>query len=168
GRYFKIDGLPFMETEKAIPRLLDEMSMKGEGEKVFGVYFKEGKRYFLLTLKDEGIMDEIGPKGRSAKWRRLDVSVFQTIILRRLFDIENERESEKKILYIKDPQEAVRRADLEEGGIAFFLNPTKIRDVKEISFGGEMMPHKSTYFYPKPLTGLVINSFNPAYLPACR
>ena len=168
GRYFKIEGFPFIETDKDIPRLLDEMSLRGEREKVFGVYFKEGKRYYLLTLKDEGIMDEIGPKGRSAKWRRLDVSVFQTIILRRLFDIENERESEKKILYIKDPQEAVRRADLEEGGIAFFLNPTKIRDVKEISVGGEMMPHKSTYFYPKPLTGLVINSFNPAYLRACR
>ncbi len=168
GRYFKVEGFPVIETEKDIPRLLDEMSLRGEREKVFGVYFKEGKRYYLLTLKDEGVMDEIGPNGRSAKWRRLDVSVFQTIILRRLFEIENERESEKKILYIKDPQEAVRMADLEEGGITFFLNPTKIRDVREISAGGEMMPHKSTYFYPKPLTGLVINSFNPAYLPAYR
>lgn len=163
-RYFNIETLPFTDKDKEAAEILNEMLLRGERHKVFGVYFKGGRKYYLLTLRDEGIMDEIGPPDRSKRWRRLDASVFQTIILRELFDIQNEGESEKKILYIKDPQEAIRRANLEDGGISFFLNPTKIKDVKEVSVGGEMMPHKSTYFYPKPLTGLVINSFNPTNL----
>lgn len=156
-KYFNIEGLPFAGKDNGVVRMLNEMSLRGGRYKVFGVYLSGGMGYYLLTLKDEGIMDEIGPQERSKRWRRLDVSIFQIIILRELFDIQNERESEKKILYIKDPQDAIRKANLEDGGIAFFLNPAKIKDVSEISAAGEMMPHKSTYFYPKPLTGLVIN-----------
>jgi uncharacterized protein (DUF1015 family) len=49
---------------------------------------------------------------------------------------------------------AVARGD---GELAFLLNPSKVTEVKDVARVGDLMPHKSTYFYPKPLTGLVLN-----------
>jgi len=57
------------------------------------------------------------------------------------------------------PDEAVRLVESGEYGIAFFLKPTKINEIKNMALKGDMMPQKSTYFYPKLLTGLVINKF---------
>jgi uncharacterized protein (DUF1015 family) len=47
------------------------------------------------------------------------------------------------------------------GQIAFFLNPTKVYQVRDVSLAGETMPSKSTFFYPKLLSGLVINPLDP-------
>lgn len=47
-----------------------------------------------------------------------------------------------------------------DGELAVLLNPPKITEVKDVARAGDRMPHKSTYFYPKPLTGLVINTMD--------
>jgi uncharacterized protein (DUF1015 family) len=67
----------------------------------------------------------------------------------------------KKVVYFKDPTDAAAAVHSGEGQVAFFLNPTRVYQVRDVSLAGETMPSKSTFFYPKLLTGLVINPLDP-------
>jgi uncharacterized protein (DUF1015 family) len=67
----------------------------------------------------------------------------------------------KQVLYFKEPAEAASAVQSGMGQIAFFLNPTKVYQVRDVSLAGETMPSKSTFFYPKLLSGLVINPLEP-------
>jgi uncharacterized protein (DUF1015 family) len=66
---------------------------------------------------------------------------------------------QEAILYTKDDHEALDWVGRGKGTGALLLNATKVREVQAVATAGERMPHKSTYFFPKPLTGLVINVF---------
>ncbi|UCH12545.1 MAG: DUF1015 family protein, partial [Candidatus Omnitrophota bacterium] len=72
---------------------------------------------------------------------------------------ENMLDDESKIKYRHDALEAVEEVDRGLFQVVFLLNYTKIEQLQEVANGGLFMPHKSTYFYPKPLTGLVIHKF---------
>jgi uncharacterized protein (DUF1015 family) len=66
-------------------------------------------------------------------------------------------EDEERLIYLKDENEVLDAVAEGHGEFAILLNPPKISEVKEVAQAGDRMPHKSTYFYPKPLTGLVLN-----------
>ena len=78
------------------------------------------------------------------------------LIVDKMFDPENKEASLK---YIRNERDAVKVVDNGDYEIAFFLRPTDVMDMKAVAEKGEMMPQKSTYFYPKLLTGLVMNKF---------
>lgn len=65
----------------------------------------------------------------------------------------------ENIKYVTDACEAKKLVDSGEYSSAFFLNPVKPGIVREIALSGEKMPHKATYFYPKPLSGMAIFKF---------
>ena len=67
------------------------------------------------------------------------------------------QQEQEAILYTKDDHEALDWAAKGPGTAALLLNATKVSEVQAVAKAGERMPHKSTYFYPKPLTGLVIH-----------
>ena len=70
------------------------------------------------------------------------------------------RESQEKQLnlkYEKDAGKAVARVDSGEAQMAFLLNPTKMEQVRDVAEAGEVMPQKSTYFFPKLATGFLLN-----------
>jgi uncharacterized protein (DUF1015 family) len=67
------------------------------------------------------------------------------------------QQEQEAIVYTKDDQEALDWVTEGTGTGALLLNATKVSEVQAVAKAGERMPHKSTYFYPKPLTGLVIN-----------
>jgi uncharacterized protein (DUF1015 family) len=118
----------------------------------FGMYLGKGD-FYVLKLKDIKASDKVA-KGRPRDWSRLDVSILHLFVLQHLLGISDE---EGNVEYMKDPLETARAVDGKKIRAAFFLNPTKVAEVKQIARIGERMPRKSTYFYPKPLTGLVIN-----------
>jgi uncharacterized protein (DUF1015 family) len=64
------------------------------------------------------------------------------------------------IEYIKDAGEADMRVHDNVAEIVFFMNPTKVQEVKDVATAGERMPQKATYFYPKLLTGLVMHKID--------
>ena len=84
--------------------------------------------------------------------RSLDVTVLHKLIFEKLLKIEHYE-------YEMDANVAVERAKKGSFEAVFFLNPTNIKDVKDVALAGERMPPKSTYFYPKLLTGMVIYKF---------
>jgi uncharacterized protein (DUF1015 family) len=111
----------------------------------------------LLRLRDPRAMADAMPASAPAV-RRLDVSVLHALVLERIFGITPEQVKAGGLVeYTIDAPGAL--AALGSGGASgvFLMNPPTIRDVEAVSDAGAVMPEKSTYFYPKLLTGLVLN-----------
>jgi len=124
----------------------------------FGLYCGKGRLY-LLTLREEHTLSSLMPTGPSPAWKGLDVSVLHYLILEKLLGIGGaERAKERYLTYTREEEGALRAVDAGEYQLAFFLNPTRVEEVIAVAEAGEKMPQKSTYFYPKLITGLVINS----------
>ncbi|MDH3330098.1 MAG: DUF1015 domain-containing protein [Desulfobulbaceae bacterium] len=130
---------------------------------VFGMYHAREDRCFLLTMKEK-------PEGYSSLenkpvvLRNLDVVVLSELLMHQVLGLNHTKiVDEKLISYFSDPDEAIdvavkkSIADDTMTPLLFLLNPTKVRQVTDVADQGEIMPHKSTYFYPKIMTGLLIN-----------
>jgi len=117
----------------------------------FGLVSRGANAYLVLTLLAEH-HDKLGDSPRE----QLDVSILHNEILTRL---GANTASEGSVVYTKDDQEAIDLVHRGDHPAAILLNPTKVDEVRAVAAAGERMPHKSTYFYPKPLTGLVMNVF---------
>jgi uncharacterized protein (DUF1015 family) len=108
--------------------------------------------YWLLTNPDERQVEAAMPAGASPRWRALDASVMQELLLAQLWSI---KDNVRDVLIAHDPAEAVRMA-ADSGGTAVICNPMPLAAVIDIAAHGEQVPRKSTSFGPKPRTGLVL------------
>jgi len=117
----------------------------------FGMYLGRG-RYYCLRLKEDDTAEAFMGEG-SKDWKSLDVSILHKFIIQNILAI---RDEDDNIEFVKDAGEAVRAVDRGKFKIAFLLNPTRVSQVKKVAEHGEKMPRKATFFYPKPLSGLVI------------
>lgn len=87
----------------------------------------------------------------------LDVSVLHTLLLEQVLKIDKENMAKQiNLTYTRDEAEAYAAAD-GEANACFIINPTRIDEIAAVAAAGEKMPQKSTYFYPKLITGLVMN-----------
>lgn len=139
----------------------DEIMKKLEAnceDKVFAMY--TGKEfYYLLRLKNMEFQREALPD-KSEAYIDLDVSILHTLILDRVFGIDSENmRDQRNLVYTRDAKEAEQKVKDGDFQCAFFLNATKIKQIKDVSLANEKMPQKSTYFYPKLITGLIMNKF---------
>lgn len=127
-------------------------------EKLFALY--TGKNYYyLLKLKNFEAIDKAG-EGMSSALRRLDVNILHKLILEKYLDIDMENmKQQKNLVYMREASDAVKAVRNGEYQCAFLINPTKVSEIREIALANEKMPQKSTYFWPKLITGLVINKF---------
>lgn len=138
------------DSEKALENLYQE------GKHAFALY--SGKGWTVLTLKDPAVMEALLP-GTSPAYRTLDVSILHSLVLERLLGIDKENmASQKNLTYTRSAEEAQRSVDQGESQCCFLLNPTRVEEISQVAQNGEKMPQKSTYFYPKLITGLVVNS----------
>lgn len=125
----------------------------------FGLYLGAGDLYSVV-LKDQQVLEQKMPAGHSSAWRQLDVSVLQKLILENFLGIDDKAlAGGDAVLYTRDAREAIRSVDEGRCRAAFLMNPTLIAEVTEVAGNGEKMPQKSTFFYPKLITGLVMNKF---------
>lgn len=129
-----------------------------EGKKAFALYVGAGK-CFVITLKDETAVKKLLPDMSDA-YCGLDVSVLHSLVLERIFGIDKENmANQKNLRYTRSREEALRAVDMDGADCSFILNPTKVSEIRDVAAAGEKMPQKSTYFYPKLITGLVMNRF---------
>lgn len=127
-----------------------------EGRKAF-VLFTGDNNYTLLELNDINVMGQFIPSGSKAL-RELDVSILHTLILERIFGIDKENMAKQvNLTYTRSADEALAAVDGKRANCAFLLNPTRVSEIRDVAAAGEKMPQKSTYFYPKLTTGLVMN-----------
>lgn len=154
GEVFEFREFSFTAStqHQARSQFLTSLRTDGKNAPVFGLARQGDDRYVTLTLKPAH-----RPSAQASPRDKLDVSLLQQLIVARLCSTQQEQEA---ILYTKDDHEALDWVTKGTGTGAFLLNATKISEVQDVAAAGERMPHKSTYFYPKPLTGLVINVMN--------
>ena len=146
----------YIKAFKSGKRLFEEMVSAKVGNYVFGMYVNN-KTFYLLKLKRETILDDVLKDDHSKERKRLDVSILHGLVLDHIIGLRKHIQDEDNIIYTRDPNYAINMVDKGNCQVAFFLNPTKVHQVQSLAKKGHRMPHKSTYFYPKLLSGLVIN-----------
>ena len=157
GRQMLINARKYFHVGEISSYASLERNLKEEyslGKISFGAYF-DG-RYYLLTLKSNPTLEELLPELHETL-RTLDVSVLHSLILEKLMGIDKENRAKQiNLKYTRDAEEAVKEVN-NGANCAFFLNPTRVEQIAAVGGAGQKMPQKSTYFYPKLITGLVMN-----------
>ncbi len=128
------------------------------GRNALGLYLGDGKHCLLLLRNDLMIPPE---PGRSEAWHRLDVTILHRLVLADVLDITEEKlQAGTHVEYVHDFPHAVEtaaeRVRSGERQALFLLNPPRVEDVQAVAHGRDCMPQKSTFFYPKVYSGLVI------------
>jgi uncharacterized protein (DUF1015 family) len=158
--YFSIETIPFTKKTEGTARkkLLKLMEKAVDGEHFLGMLLNGADKYYLLKLKDERSVDRFVRDGKPREWKRLDVTILHALLIGHILGLQTDRaDVEDHITYVKDDAEAAGKVLDGTYQMAFFLNPTKVAQIVRIASEKEKMPQKSTYFYPKLLSGLMMN-----------
>lgn len=118
----------------------------------------------LLLVLREGVEPDAILKGQeSSSWKNLDISVLHSLVMEESMGLDASALAEKGDLYYT-PWESTAMSALGAGEAeaAFMVRPTRIEEIWDIAEGGERMPHKSSYFYPKLASGLIIYDHDTA------
>jgi uncharacterized protein (DUF1015 family) len=142
------------EVEEAPVEALDPAGEDGVG--VFGYIDAHQRTGYRLRLKDLAPVERALPKMSDA-YRRLDAAILETLLLSGGLGLSAaDVEAKRGIAYTASAEQAI--ASLDSGvHAAVLMRPTPVEQVREVAAAGETMPPKSTYFYPKLLTGIVFN-----------
>ncbi|MBW3634838.1 MAG: DUF1015 domain-containing protein [Armatimonadetes bacterium] len=150
GEFFQVE--PFSGDANA---LLSALGQVDKAENALGVHLR-GQSYLLL-LKNDEMVQNARDKSKSEAYNALDVAVLSDLILDRNLGIDAAKVAAgAHIGYTIDAAEAIRQVETGEAGAAFLLRETPVEQVKKVADAGDKMPQKSTYFYPKLATGLVL------------
>jgi uncharacterized protein (DUF1015 family) len=165
--FFTVTELPGAggSRESLVHSLLDRMDeCAGEADRIcLGMYHPGEDRAFLLTVRPEALQSRM-IQAHSSVLRNLDVVVLSDLLLHGAFGLSHERcVQDGLVSYFSDVDAALDSAvkksvsNTKSTPLLFFLNPTRVSQVTDVADQGEIMPHKSTFFYPKILTGLLLN-----------
>ncbi len=146
----KTKGIQLREIHGGVNGLLHELEKMPTTTVVFGA--TDGKRFYLVIRQgepDAEMYRDVHPA-----LRHLDVTFLHSVVLHNVFGIDESRSG--AISYFRDPREATAAAGETPGSGAFFLRAPDPQTIMKVSESGERMPQKSTDFYPKIPTGLVI------------
>lgn len=128
----------------------------GSERLTIGVFTDRGERAVLLALKPAldlaGIMPDL-----SEKQRKLDVIVLHRLLIERCLGItEDAVKKESNITYVREMDNALNAVRTGSAQLCFLLNPTDLHQMRDVAYEGNVMPQKSTDFYPKVLSGLMM------------
>jgi uncharacterized protein (DUF1015 family) len=171
-KYFKIKEFPyFTPADEKIVRhdFINSLKHMGQRKHCIGLVAKGLNKYTLLVLRDEKIMQKVVKEKHSDDWKKLDVTVLHSLVLETLLGISRESVAkEENLHYIRGEDAAIEVVNPAPQGrragdgyqMVFLLNPTKVDEVRKIAGRSERMPQKSTDFFPKLLSGVVISKVN--------
>jgi len=137
--FFRIDKITSRDD------VIITLAKAGQNEHAFVLYTGDG--YKLLRLKNKLLIDKHVTEG-SKDFRELDATILKTLVLDRIGIVSDD------IIYSKDFNEVTEMVDQGKASAGFIMNPVRMQQLKNIAFCGERMPPKTTYFYPKVLSGL--------------
>ena len=149
ARHFTVDDVPSADP-------LAALAVAGHAGPAFLVRTRDGETR-LVTLRPDVDLAPAFPPRASEAWRSLDVAVLQELILDPLLGIHPDRpETLERLSFVGDAGAALAMAG--ERDVAFVMNATRMDQLARVAGGGELMPQKSTYFYPKLLSGMLFKS----------
>ncbi|MGC2419537.1 MAG: DUF1015 domain-containing protein [Candidatus Acidiferrales bacterium] len=167
--YFDWYSYPFLnpeERQSACAEFRKDLEGRSHGRRALGVYAgpgsaadskeKPGPAFYLFALQRGIDLEDVMPEVPEAQ-RELDVVLLHRLILQKGLGITPEDvASEKSVGYEREMDAALAAVDSGRAQIVFLLNPVPVKQVVEIALGGNVMPQKSTDFYPKLLSGIAI------------
>ena len=128
-----------------------------DGRIALGYLDAHHRRPLRLTLKDPAIADAALPD-MPEPYRRLDTAVLEALLLKQALGMTEDDISHLRGLdYARDTEQAKERVESGDVEAAFFMSPTPVERVRDVAAAGVTMPPKSTYFFPKVLTGELFN-----------
>lgn len=155
-KYYDIEEIIFNSENKkeAKAEFLARIEEENQKQITTGLYMKNVNKFFILKLKPEALDEVDAPD----VLKKLDLTVLhQLIITKELGYTKEEQMGQVGIKYLKQEAEAFEAIDMGTAEASFIMAYPKMQDIREISGAGYKMPQKSTYFYPKLLSGVVIN-----------
>ncbi len=155
---FKFDS-PSTKADAKRKMLAQLKAEYDKNKNAFGIY-GGNNTFYVAVLRDKQAMDSVTPNSSDA-WKSLDVSILHKLILEKLLGINEQRSAKGKYLeYVKGTpnaiEDSISQVDSGKKQVLFLMSPVKMQQLKMVTDAGERMPQKSTYFYPKIYTGLVI------------
>ncbi|MFZ7112189.1 MAG: DUF1015 domain-containing protein [Desulfatiglandales bacterium] len=162
GAWFDVATLPLSTAGSGTEwmRIKEALDERGRLGTAIGFYHHGGDRCYLLSLKtgmEEVMGDDLHPCQKD-----LDVLALSRFLLQRALGFSKEDLDDEEVFHYQS--NFARALSMVSSGayqMTFLLNPTRMEQVKEVAKQGLIMPRKSTYFYPKILTGLVFNKIDP-------
>ncbi len=160
-----VDEVTADSREDLIAELLRKMDEANTSTSLpaFGVYHAGENRAFVLKSTRAQLEDKI-LAGKPEVLQKLDVVVLSDVLIKKLLGLSHDQlVKEQLVSYISNTEAALDAAvkasetEKDHTPLLFLLNPTRVGQVLNVADSGEIMPHKSTYFYPKIMTGLLIN-----------
>jgi len=155
--YFDWYSYPFTNEEErktAFAEFQKDMQNPSHGRRGIGVY--AGEAFFLFLLRQDADLGSLLPDISEAQ-RGLDVVLLHRLIFEKALGITADAvAAEKNVGYEREMEAAIARVDRKEAQIAFLLNPVRVQQVMDIALGSDVLPQKSTDFYPKLLSGVAI------------
>ena len=156
--YFEVIEVPGNGPDRR-QKMISMMNEQPADRNLFGLYLPVPDSYHVLTAREPKPLISAEKTARSSAYRSLNVAVLDRVILADVLGITPEGpNADAKVRFVERTDKA-----LEETSpgfqVAFFVNPTSMEEIRAVSEAGEKMPQKSTYFYPKPLTGMVFRSY---------
>ncbi len=143
----------FFERSEAPANVVEALTAAGKRGNAYALVTPNGR--WIITLKKNAPLSEVSALPDHPDVRRLDVTILHSVIIEHLLGITKEAQaSQQNLHYSKDAKEALTLPHAAQVG--FLMNPTKVQEVIDVSNAGEVMPQKSTFFYPKIPSGLVL------------
>lgn len=152
-QYFTLRELAMGDYPPDVP--LRMLVQAGEDAPSFVICTPE--QSWLVSLNEQG-RARMELSGHSAAWNELDVAVAHTLVLEALLGLQaDDMAAGTHVTYTRDASQALQAVQRREAQVALLLNPTRVRQICAVAEADDRMPQKSTYFYPKLITGLVMN-----------
>ena len=151
GPVFQVEP---MAAEEVAERL---ESARDADEPTFGLLLPEGRGYLLAADPDEAA-ERMRRERVSTAVGKLDLAILHAALLHDRLGIDAEAVAAgDRLAYTRDEADARRAVDAGEAQAAILVRPTRLEQLAAVAMAGDVMPQKSTYFYPKLLTGMVFN-----------
>jgi uncharacterized protein (DUF1015 family) len=154
---FEISEVDWLNTSD--PAVVEKVQEKILSENhTFGAFIPQLNKAFVLRLKAEDILDREISGDKSKEWKHLDVAILHSLIVDKLEALSSEPFSlENNVSYIRNLEQGIEQAVKGEFQVLLLLKPVSLFQIREVVENGELMPQKSTDFFPKLKSGLVMN-----------
>ena len=156
--YFDIHAVEIGDSvDSAAGRVRALLGKHAQGNAV-GVFAAASEQVRVMVLKPQVMRKQFGNEMHAALLD-LDVCVLTRLIMMEMMGFDQHRlDDESKIAYCTDVADALTAVRTRSAEMCFLLNPTRMEQVRRVAENGLIMPRKSTYFYPKEISGLVMNT----------
>lgn len=152
-------NVKIMDNKNDLEGFIEQLSKQSNGKHVFGMY--AANKLHILELKDIKKSLHLLPADKSDSWKIMDTNILDTLILEQLLGLgEPERRNQDNLAYTPNPKRVIEQVDRKQFQLGFMLNPPAVNELVSIARTKDVIPQKSAYFYPRLLTGLIINNLS--------